>query len=137
MTKKPTAASTRPTTIERRGTPALRSCRPGTSNLTTWAPPMTTDTTASTDQAVAEPTANAQTAIAAQTSSAPGSTGTTTPTMPTAIATPTSRTPTSFTRHCSSRSLERLCREYASEASPGQGTATTAARVSAQSQLPT
>ena len=72
MTKKPTPASTNPTTIERRGTPALRSWRPGTSNLTTWAPPITTDTTASTDQAVAEPTANAHTAIAAQTSSAPG-----------------------------------------------------------------
>src|SRR3954454_12482725 len=99
ITKKPTPASTKPTTIERRGTPALRSCRPGTSNLRTWAPPITTDTTASTAQAVAEPTANAHTATAAQTSSAPGSAGTTTPTMPTAIATPTSRIPTSLTRH--------------------------------------
>src|SRR4051794_18075402 len=97
MTKKPTPASTMPATIDRRGTPALRSRRPGTRYLTTWAPPITSVATPSTANAVAVPIASAHTAIAAHTSSAPGSTGSTTPAMPAAIATPTRTFPRSLT----------------------------------------
>src|SRR4051795_2271598 len=97
MTKKPTPASTMPATIDRRGTPALRSRRPGTRYLTTWAPPISSVATPSTPNAVAEPTASAHTAIAAHTSSAPGSTGSTTPAMPAAIATATTTFPRSLT----------------------------------------
>lgn len=64
-------ASTKPTMMERRGTPAARRRRPGTIHLTTWAPPITTVTTASTAHPVAEATANAQTPLAIQTSTLP------------------------------------------------------------------
>ena len=83
--------------MDRRGTPASRRRRPGTSTFTTCAPPISSVATASTAHPVAEPTASAHTAMAAHASSAPGSTGTTIPTMPVAIARPTTTSPRSLT----------------------------------------
>src|SRR4051812_8676052 len=95
--KNPAAASSRPVRMDPRATPASRRRRPGTSTLTTWAPPIRSVATPSTAHAVVEPSASAHTKIAAHASSAPGRTGTTTPTMPVAIARPTRTDPRSLT----------------------------------------
>src|SRR3954471_10702410 len=106
MTKKPTAAASRPAKIDCRGTPASRSRRPGTRTFTSWPPPIRSVAAASAAHPAVEPTARAHTAIAAHTRSAPGSTGTTTPATPTAIARPTRATPRPLT--LPSRRLRRL-----------------------------